>query len=107
MQNYPVVMSAAGGSNLGPMTFPIHLRRSSHPDSLLELEMQLQEILDRPPSVISMLPIVTPHENSSAPARLRPDTLTGRLDSAHPAELTVDQRMTIASPALHPTSTGD
>jgi hypothetical protein len=39
-------MSAAGGPNLGPIAFPAELRRYSHPDSLLELEMQLQQILD-------------------------------------------------------------
>ena len=66
VQNYPVVMSAAGGSNTGPLTFPMHLRRFSHPDSLLELELQLQEILDRPPSVIAMPPMVSPHADSPA-----------------------------------------
>jgi hypothetical protein len=39
-------MSAAGGPNFGPIQLPAELRRYSHPDSLLELEMQLQEILD-------------------------------------------------------------
>ncbi|MGH9349325.1 MAG: polysaccharide deacetylase family protein [Vicinamibacterales bacterium] len=43
---YPVVMSAAGGPNLGPSRLPMELRRYSHPDSIVELEMQLQEILD-------------------------------------------------------------
>jgi len=66
VHNYPVVMSAAGGSNTGPLTFPMHLRRFSHPDSLLELELQLQEILDRPPSVIAMPPMVSPHADSPA-----------------------------------------
>jgi peptidoglycan/xylan/chitin deacetylase (PgdA/CDA1 family) len=46
LQHYPVVMSAAGGPNFGPIHLPAELRRYSHPDSLLELEMQLQEILD-------------------------------------------------------------
>ena len=48
LQHYPVVMSAAGGPNFGPIQLPAELRRYSHPDSLLELEMQLQEILDPP-----------------------------------------------------------
>jgi peptidoglycan/xylan/chitin deacetylase (PgdA/CDA1 family) len=46
LRHYPVVMSAAGGPNVGPIALPAELRRHSHPDSLLELEMQLQEILD-------------------------------------------------------------
>jgi folate-dependent phosphoribosylglycinamide formyltransferase PurN len=46
LRHYPVVMSAAGGPNFGPIQLPAELRRYSHPDSLLELEMQLQEILD-------------------------------------------------------------
>jgi len=66
LQTYPVVMSAAGGSNIGPMTAPMHLRRFSHPDSVLELELQLQEILDRPPAVIAMPPMVTPHMDTPA-----------------------------------------
>lgn len=49
LRHYPVVMSAAGGPNFGPITLPAELRRYSHPDSLIELEMQLQGILD--PSV--------------------------------------------------------
>ena len=47
-QHYGIVMSAAGGPNLPPLEAPTELRRYSHPDSLLELELQLQEILDRP-----------------------------------------------------------
>jgi peptidoglycan/xylan/chitin deacetylase (PgdA/CDA1 family)/folate-dependent phosphoribosylglycinamide formyltransferase PurN len=46
LQSYPVVMSAAGGPNVGPITLPAELRRYSHPDSVLELELQLQSILD-------------------------------------------------------------
>lgn len=48
LQHYPVVMSAAGGANLPPMAGRIELRRYSHPDSILELELQAQELLDRP-----------------------------------------------------------
>lgn len=46
MRHYPVIMSAAGGPNFGPINLPAELRRYSHPDSLIELELQLQEILD-------------------------------------------------------------
>jgi folate-dependent phosphoribosylglycinamide formyltransferase PurN/peptidoglycan/xylan/chitin deacetylase (PgdA/CDA1 family) len=46
LRHYPVVMSAAGGPNFGPIQLPAELRRYSHPESLLELEMQVQEILD-------------------------------------------------------------
>lgn len=48
LRHYRLVMSAAGGPNAGPMALPAEIRRYSHPDSLLELEMQLQSILDRP-----------------------------------------------------------
>jgi methionyl-tRNA formyltransferase len=48
LRHYPVVMSAAGGPNFGPLHTPAELRRYSHPDSLVELEMQLQSVLDRP-----------------------------------------------------------
>jgi peptidoglycan/xylan/chitin deacetylase (PgdA/CDA1 family)/folate-dependent phosphoribosylglycinamide formyltransferase PurN len=47
-RHYAIIMSAAGGPNLPPLDPPIELRRYSHPDSLLELELQVQEILDRP-----------------------------------------------------------
>jgi folate-dependent phosphoribosylglycinamide formyltransferase PurN len=47
-QHYPVVMSAAAGPNTGPLELPCELRRYSHPDSLIELELQLQSILDPP-----------------------------------------------------------
>jgi peptidoglycan/xylan/chitin deacetylase (PgdA/CDA1 family) len=46
-QAYPIVLSAAGGDNVGPMTFPAEIRRHGHPDSLIELELQLQGLLDR------------------------------------------------------------
>ncbi len=48
LQHYDAVMSASGGANRPPMHGPIELRRYSHPDSLVELELQVQEILDRP-----------------------------------------------------------
>ncbi len=64
MRNYAVVMSAAGGTNVGPMRPPMHLRRCSHPDSLLELEMQLQEILDNPLLAASPTAMVTPHPDT-------------------------------------------
>jgi methionyl-tRNA formyltransferase/peptidoglycan/xylan/chitin deacetylase (PgdA/CDA1 family) len=46
LQHYSVVLSAAGGSNAGPVTLPAELRRHFHTDSLWELELQLQGILD-------------------------------------------------------------
>jgi peptidoglycan/xylan/chitin deacetylase (PgdA/CDA1 family) len=64
MKNYRVVMSAAGGSNSGPMKLPLHLRRYSHPDSLLELELQLQEILERPLMPASKLLSEHPPQNA-------------------------------------------
>lgn len=48
LQHYPIVMSAACGPNLPPMQPPMELRRYAHPDSILELELQLQELLDPP-----------------------------------------------------------
>jgi peptidoglycan/xylan/chitin deacetylase (PgdA/CDA1 family)/folate-dependent phosphoribosylglycinamide formyltransferase PurN len=46
--HYPIVMSAACGPNIAPMQPPMEIRRYGHPDSLLELELQLQELLDPP-----------------------------------------------------------
>lgn len=46
LQNFPIVMSASGGPNFAPLTPPVELRRYGHPDSLLELELQVQEVLD-------------------------------------------------------------
>jgi peptidoglycan/xylan/chitin deacetylase (PgdA/CDA1 family) len=51
-QHFPVVMSAAGGANVPPLTAPMELRRYGHPDTLLELELQVQELLDRPAAPI-------------------------------------------------------
>jgi peptidoglycan/xylan/chitin deacetylase (PgdA/CDA1 family) len=48
LQQYPVVMSAACGPNLAPMQPPMEIRRYGHPDSLLELELQVQGLLDPP-----------------------------------------------------------
>jgi folate-dependent phosphoribosylglycinamide formyltransferase PurN/peptidoglycan/xylan/chitin deacetylase (PgdA/CDA1 family) len=48
LQHYAVIMSAGGGANVPPMQEPIELRRYSQPDSVVELELQVQEILDRP-----------------------------------------------------------
>jgi peptidoglycan/xylan/chitin deacetylase (PgdA/CDA1 family)/folate-dependent phosphoribosylglycinamide formyltransferase PurN len=45
-QHYPLVMSAACGPNFAPMQPPMEIRRYGHPDSLLELELQIQELLD-------------------------------------------------------------
>jgi peptidoglycan/xylan/chitin deacetylase (PgdA/CDA1 family) len=46
-QHFPIVMSAAGGRNDPPLATPVELRRYCHPASLFELELQVQEILDR------------------------------------------------------------
>lgn len=46
LQHYPIVMSAACGPNVAPMEPPMEIRRYAHPDSLLELELQVQELLD-------------------------------------------------------------
>jgi peptidoglycan/xylan/chitin deacetylase (PgdA/CDA1 family)/folate-dependent phosphoribosylglycinamide formyltransferase PurN len=48
LQHYPVVLSAACGQNVAPMHPPMEIRRYGHPDSLLELELQVQELLDPP-----------------------------------------------------------
>jgi peptidoglycan/xylan/chitin deacetylase (PgdA/CDA1 family)/folate-dependent phosphoribosylglycinamide formyltransferase PurN len=48
LQHYPVVLSAACGPNIAPMHPPMEIRRYGHPDSLLELELQVQELLDPP-----------------------------------------------------------
>ena len=46
-QAYPIVLSAAGGDNVGPLVLPVEIRRHSHPDAIVELELQLQGLLDR------------------------------------------------------------
>jgi len=46
LQHYPIVMSAACGPNVAPMQPPMEVRRYGHPDSLLELELQIQEVLE-------------------------------------------------------------
>jgi methionyl-tRNA formyltransferase/peptidoglycan/xylan/chitin deacetylase (PgdA/CDA1 family) len=48
LQHYPIVLSAACGPNVAPMHPPMEIRRYGHPDSLLELELQVQELLDPP-----------------------------------------------------------
>jgi peptidoglycan/xylan/chitin deacetylase (PgdA/CDA1 family)/folate-dependent phosphoribosylglycinamide formyltransferase PurN len=47
LQHYSVVMSASGGENRGPFGPPGELRRYCHPDTIWELELQLQSLLDR------------------------------------------------------------
>jgi methionyl-tRNA formyltransferase/peptidoglycan/xylan/chitin deacetylase (PgdA/CDA1 family) len=47
LRHYSIVMSASGGANVGPITLPAELRRYVHPESVWELELQIQEILDR------------------------------------------------------------
>lgn len=45
LELYPYVFSAYGGGNYAPMSPPCIYRRFGQPDSLWELELQLQEIL--------------------------------------------------------------
>jgi folate-dependent phosphoribosylglycinamide formyltransferase PurN/peptidoglycan/xylan/chitin deacetylase (PgdA/CDA1 family) len=66
LRRYPIVMSAAGGPNFGPLELPAELRRYSHPDSLLELEMQLQSILD---PAVPPRPVETPQAAASPQPR--------------------------------------
>ncbi len=75
-QTYPVVFSAAGGENIGPTTLPAEIRRYCHPDSVVELELQLQGLLD--PAV--------PHRpvedtESASSARRRPSGQTATASS--------------------------
>lgn len=46
METYPYVFSAHGGANVPAMKPQSVIRRSSHPDSLLELELTCQGLLD-------------------------------------------------------------
>jgi folate-dependent phosphoribosylglycinamide formyltransferase PurN/peptidoglycan/xylan/chitin deacetylase (PgdA/CDA1 family) len=57
LQHYAVVMSAACGPNIGPMHPPMEIRRYCQPSSLLELELQVQELLDPPVSPRPVLPM--------------------------------------------------
>jgi len=45
-ENFEYVFSAHGGVNYAPVSPPCELRRRSHPDSLWELELTLQSLLD-------------------------------------------------------------
>jgi len=45
-ENFDYVFSAHGGVNYAPVSPPCELRRRSHPDSLWELELTLQSLLD-------------------------------------------------------------
>lgn len=45
-ENFAYVFSAHGGVNYAPVSPPCELRRRSHPDSLWELELTLQSLLD-------------------------------------------------------------
>jgi peptidoglycan/xylan/chitin deacetylase (PgdA/CDA1 family)/folate-dependent phosphoribosylglycinamide formyltransferase PurN len=47
LQHYSVVMSASAGENTGPFVPPEELRRYCHPDTIWELELQVQALLDR------------------------------------------------------------
>jgi peptidoglycan/xylan/chitin deacetylase (PgdA/CDA1 family) len=61
-QHFGIVMSAAGGPNVPPLSTPMELRRYGHPDSLLELELQVQELLDRP---VAPIPVPEPYALAS------------------------------------------
>jgi peptidoglycan/xylan/chitin deacetylase (PgdA/CDA1 family)/folate-dependent phosphoribosylglycinamide formyltransferase PurN len=63
LQHYSIVMSASGGNNVGPFAPPGELRRYCHPDSLWELELQLQSLLDRPAP-----PLPVPQDAEPSPA---------------------------------------
>jgi peptidoglycan/xylan/chitin deacetylase (PgdA/CDA1 family) len=90
VQHYPVVMSASGGANFGPMAPPIHLQRSFHPDTLLELELQVQQLLDVPLSCLGTRPVVA-----------RVPTQTPAPASSRTYEV---QRPTPSTPCRRPTS---
>jgi hypothetical protein len=49
-----VVLSASAGENNGPFVSPAELRRYCHPDTIWELELQLQSLLDRPVAPLPM-----------------------------------------------------
>jgi hypothetical protein len=57
-----VVMSASAGENNGPFVPPAELRRFCHPDTIWELELQLQSLLDRP-----VAPLPMPQETERVP----------------------------------------
>jgi methionyl-tRNA formyltransferase/peptidoglycan/xylan/chitin deacetylase (PgdA/CDA1 family) len=54
LQHYSVVLSASAGENNGPFVPPGELRRYCHPDTIWELELQLQSLLDRPVAPLPM-----------------------------------------------------
>jgi peptidoglycan/xylan/chitin deacetylase (PgdA/CDA1 family) len=45
-ETYPYVFSASGGVNVGPIEPGAMLKRSCHPESLVELELVMQSLLD-------------------------------------------------------------
>jgi peptidoglycan/xylan/chitin deacetylase (PgdA/CDA1 family)/folate-dependent phosphoribosylglycinamide formyltransferase PurN len=63
LQHYSVVMSASAGGNGGPFVPPGELRRYCHPDTIWELELQLQALLDRP-----VPPLPAPRDIGASPA---------------------------------------
>ena len=64
LQHYSVVMSASAGENTGPFVPPGELRRYCHPDTIWELELQLQALLDR-----AAPPLPVPQDAEPWPAR--------------------------------------
>jgi methionyl-tRNA formyltransferase len=63
LQHYSVVLSASAGDNTAPFVPPGELRRFCHPQSLWELELQLQSLLERP-----VPPLPVPQDADSSPA---------------------------------------
>jgi peptidoglycan/xylan/chitin deacetylase (PgdA/CDA1 family)/folate-dependent phosphoribosylglycinamide formyltransferase PurN len=67
LQHYSVVMSASAGENYGPFEPPGELRRYCHPDTIWELELQLQSLLDRP-----VAPLPVPQDAERVAGRAQP-----------------------------------
>jgi hypothetical protein len=58
-------MSASAGENTGPFVPPGELRRYCHPDTIWELELQLQALLDR---AAPLLPAPQDQDTEASPA---------------------------------------
>jgi peptidoglycan/xylan/chitin deacetylase (PgdA/CDA1 family) len=70
LQHYSVVMSASAGENTGPFVPPGELRRYCHPDTIWELELQLQSLLDR-----SAPPLRAPQDQATDASPALPQTV--------------------------------
>lgn len=75
-RTYPFFLSGYGGVNRGPCVPPLELKRSSHPESLWELELLLQSVLnfrrERPPAdyAVQLTPQECANEATLAPTPL-------------------------------------